>query len=423
MKPVLQLKRLVIFVFVCSLLFTFTNFIYLSVSFLLLTPFLLILQYNLFKYRQSKVFVFLLVYALIVVLSALFYDPWAFMQFDFYRRDGNFLISYMPVIILGLFPINFNVSIYLRLLIYITVVMCFVAGIVLGADSAGDYHFFFVAHNAAGGFIGVVFMLSLGQYLNKREKSFLITSILLFVFLWLTKSRGSIVGVVLGVGSYLYNQKFDKLILMASIIFMVILLVYSFNVWKSIDPTGQKEGKEVSSIDLGVSRGGNFILRIFYLWPRAVDNFIHSPFLGIGFASYDDKPYEYKEVVPYLLTTKTNQTIKHSDSHAHNSYLNILAETGFIGFFFFLGFLYYTRKFLKSKKLNPELRASMLLAFWMIIYSSYTEHRIMTPSQMLPFTLLFGMILSHYNFQKVYFKKKVQLIKGKNTLSCRISPN
>jgi len=33
----------------------------------------------------------------VIVVSTLLYDPQSFAEFDFYRRDGNFFISYAPI--------------------------------------------------------------------------------------------------------------------------------------------------------------------------------------------------------------------------------------------------------------------------------------------------------------------------------------
>ena len=58
--------------------------------------------------------------------------------------------------------------------------------------------------------------------------------------------------------------------------------------------------------------------------------FRHSPIFGLGFGSFDD---QIPSVVDYfgLFGQASGAVRNHTDSHAHNSYLNLLAELGIVG--------------------------------------------------------------------------------------------
>ena len=398
------IKSIIKFAFLISLLFSFTNYVFISVSFLFLIPLLVLTWPNFFLFRHPKFLILIGFYLVLVIISTLVYNMESFLEFDFYRRDGNIFISYLPILILALIPIDFNVPKILKVFVVSSTCLC-ILGVFFGGSENGTYHLFFIAHNAAGGFVGVIIMFTLGLYSNEKRKKYLILLILQFWILYLTDSRGSWLGVMLGIGSIMFVRTFENIILITSIIFMIVLNVFAYDVWKKVDGSSNTESFAIEGTDLNLNipRAGTFILRIFYLWPRGLDNFLHSPIYGLGFGSYDDRPYEYVEVMPFQFK-KENQTIRHTSSHAHNSFINILSELGLIGFILFLAILYYLRKFILNQIQNPSVRNAMFLAFWMIIYSSYTEHRIVTPSQMLPFTVVLGMILSNHYYVRTKHK-------------------
>lgn len=102
--------------------------------------------------------------------------------------------------------------------------------------------------------------------------------------------------------------------------------------------------------------------RIFFWdlsWKQALDN----PIFGIGLDNHQD--YN-AEVTPDLLGSKPNHV-------AHSVYFQVLAETGFVGFFMYIGMLFYTvvvlhKAFRSTRslvKLHPDLKWVSPLAFWM----------------------------------------------------------
>ncbi|HHM1306485.1 TPA: O-antigen ligase family protein, partial [Klebsiella pneumoniae] len=85
-----------------------------------------------------------------------------------------------------------------------------------------------------------------------------------------------------------------------------------------------------------MERAHTFLDRLYILWPRAFDNFLHSMLLGMGFTSYDDQWVRYNDIIPYIFSIKMDNVVVHTDSHAHNSTFAILAELGVVGYILFI---------------------------------------------------------------------------------------
>jgi O-antigen ligase len=146
----------------------------------------------------------------------------------------------------------------------------------------------------------------------------------------------------------------------------------------------------------------NLNIRYEWLWPRALTYFEQSPIIGLGFGSFDD---QIGSVVSYfhLLGVPSDIEVEHSDSHAHNSYLNILAELGVVGLGLMLGFFW---KLIEWSKHGAAAAALMgggknFAAFRFVEISSIclltmaaTEHRLVSPSNVLILTLVISLLLA-----------------------------
>jgi O-antigen ligase len=75
----------------------------------------------------------------------------------------------------------------------------------------------------------------------------------------------------------------------------------------------------------------------------------------------------------------------------------VLAETGIIGLALLVWFLRCIYRFTWQSVEDPALRTALLLSFWTLVFASFTEHRIVTPSNVLPFALLFGLTVADAN--------------------------
>lgn len=385
------LRRIILWVFLLSLFATVTNFVPLSVAFAGLAILLPVLSARWLEEPLPKFHFFLLLLYAYFLISTLLYSPGVLAQYAFYRRDGNFFITYLPILILGLVPLRMRPGKWLRRFVIWASLFSLGAYLWLPVQSDGLHHLAFIAHNAAGGFLSIVLALCLGLYWGRRQKVFLLLALLDFYLLYETGSRGSLLALAVAfVQILILKGRFNKLFLAGAVVSMIALLSFTYPLW--LEAGKPDNGFEsLGEINLPIMRSATIINRGEYLWPRALDNFLKSPLFGQGFGSYDDTPYRFEPAG--LVTLIVSENFRHSDAHAHHSFLHILAETGLVGLLLFMMYLYSLNRFIET--LPGALGLGLQLAFWVVIWSSFTEHRLTTPAQMLPFNILVGLCLAH----------------------------
>jgi hypothetical protein len=145
-------------------------------------------------------------------------------------------------------------------------------------------------------------------------------------------------------------------------------------------------------------RSHTIALRAFYLWPRAWHLFKQSPLIGTGFGSYNDLPYRLEGSLPLVQVNRPPEPV-FSDAHAHHTFLHVLAETGLLGFVLLVFLLVKIYRFIRTLP-EDRLRVGFELVFWIAVLSSLTEHRLFTPSQMLPFTIILGLAVAREEYRR-----------------------
>lgn len=412
---------MIVLIAIISLFFTFTNFIPLSATVSIIIVFLPLLFYIKRK-SVSKVSLCILILLIFFAIMTFFYDMSSLVQYDFYRRDGNVFITFAPLLILPLVHNELDINRLLRNFLKLTTViniiliyLYFVDNIDIIKNTLPETAFMFYAHNAAGGYLSTILCLSIGLFLTKKNTTNLAMVIINGVALFLTNSRGSMIGIVFAILILILNKCFIKTRIFKNI--DIVIFIISFVTIFSISFSfSEKWGSDIleeqnnefvlpdqlNDYDNIFSKIGNrnytIINRMCYLWPRAIDLFRNSPIIGTGFGSYDDMPYNLEIIIPNLVSTNKGN-ICHTDSHAHNSFLHVLCETGIIGFVLLLIVLWNIRKEIICIE-DKALKLSLYLTFICIIFSSFTEHRLFTPSQVLPFTILLGLVIGNKKFVK-----------------------
>lgn len=396
-------------IIILSLIFSITNFVPASVLIVGLIPLALIgLFYKDNLYKIKKIELYFLMLFIYVILSTLYYNPGSFADFDFYRRDGNFFISYLVLFVFLFLPvgININIDYYFKYIFLFFFIISSIAFVVVPPEDAGVHHFLFVSHNAAGGFYSIVCAVSIGMYYTKRNPVYLLYSLAFFVFLYESNSRGSILAIVAAIGYAFFKFKRPGIVFAIFVVVQFAIVFDTYPVWVSMGKVMSENANFTISQNVDFERAGTFIDRLYYLWPRALDNFSHSPVFGIGFGSFDDLYYKYIDVIPHVFATKDGEIIRHTDAHAHNSTFTILAELGIAGYaLFILLFSQINNKIMGIKKIDPGLSLSLSLAFWTCVFSSATEHRITTPAQMIPFFIIFGIPYVNFYGKKAHNEK------------------
>jgi O-antigen ligase len=345
-------------------------------------------------------------FTLLAVASTLLYDPGSFLEFDFYRRDGNFFISYAPIFAGCLYAHRWDLNKVLRTFFVFAVLINLppyafyiihnglFSIFVRADDSFGSY---FIARNAAGGFFAMLFCLGIACYLHRRSKLLLALLALNALMLFSTYSRGSLLGALV-VLPYLYFGR--KRWLLATLLAGLIVGSIGMAIYHT-DPTVDYMGYPFT-IENQNAKVANLDIRYEWLWPRALTYFEQSPIVGLGFGSFDD---HIGTVTNYfnLFGVPSDKIIEHSDSHAHNSYLNFLAELGVIGLGLMLLFYWRLIEWSKHGAAAAALygRGQNFAAFRFVEISSVcllvmaaTEHRLVSPSNVLILALVISLLLA-----------------------------
>jgi O-antigen ligase len=403
-------KKTLIAATVLGLFGTMTNFIYVSPLPTLVAALLLPLVYINRQYIPQPVF-WLLLFTLFTVVSTALYYPKSFLEFGFYRYDGNFFISYLPLLVLPFFSYRFDIGKLLKVFLVSSTAINSVVYAVYNLSGQTTFSGLFLSTNGAGGFYSIVTSLALLFFWYRKTYTNLLLLLLNFLFLYATYSRGSMLGLGLGVVClfFLYMQK-NYLITLAFVavaLVQVYILFFSYPDYKKYifnGPTSNiyENYNQFANQEFGPrsTKLNNVYTRMYETWPRAVDSFLHSPLVGTGFGSVNDVPVKFKTVVPYLVQTNSQKEKVYNDSHAHHSFLHFLGEQGIVGLVLFLVFWFSIYKYLLSNNYHPIARDFLLISYFNLSIMSFTEHRITTPSNALPFVIVLGLYFVYVNYQK-----------------------
>ncbi|WGS52891.1 O-antigen ligase family protein [Paraburkholderia sp. D15] len=386
-----------------ALFLTVTNMV--PVSAVGLLP-LVVLPWRFFGRSYPAFMTPLTAFTLLVIISTLLYDPHSFLEFDFYRRDGNFFISYAPIFAGCLYTHRWDLNKVLRTFFIFAVAINIppyayyvihnglLSILARPDDSFGS---FFIARNAAGGFLAMLFCLGVACYLHKRSKWLLALLAANVLMLFSTYSRGSLLGVLI-VLPYLYFGR--KRWMLATLLACLLAGSFAMAIYHTdsrVDYFGYP-----FTIENQDAKVANLDIRYEWLWPRALAYFEQSPIVGLGFGSFDD---HIGNLTSYfgLLSIPSNMIIEHSDSHAHNSYLNFLAEMGVVGLGLMLCFYWRLVEWGKHGAAAAALfgNGENFAAFRFVELSSVcllvmaaTEHRLVSPSNVLILSLVISLLLA-----------------------------
>ena len=193
--------------------------------------------------------------------------------------------------------------------------------------------------------------------------------------LYLTRCRGPVVALVLSFGIFFIYKRWFKTLGITIILCLAILAVLPRNVLIHQDA----EKKEQS------------IVERFELWKRALDVIKAKPWTGTGINTYNVAHERYDK----------EQNWRVRGYYAHNGYLQLAAEVGLPGIFFFLLFLFMLFKrslrAVRQVRGSPEEYAQLglltgLLAF--LIYAA-CDNNLQSPPSLMFFWFLAGVLMAH----------------------------
>src|SRR5258708_7235051 len=162
---------------------------------------------------------------------------------------------------------------------------------------------------------------------SKTKIIYTIISILFFACILFTKSRSGL--LALGI-SYLIFWFFNirknfKLFIILNLIFLVIVAIFGTPITPSINDLMHPKITQKVSTDTTEGGTESGIIRKI-VWKGAIDIFKHNPITGTGVETFGYSYWQYRPV--------EHNTVSEWDflyNKAHNEYLNIAANTGFLG--------------------------------------------------------------------------------------------
>lgn len=239
----------------------------------------------------------------------------------------------------------------------------------------------------------IVFKIPILIYLTSNAKSIYIKFILSIILLislytiFILGSRGALLGLIICFGTYLiylfFNfQKIKKNILSFFLIVLSIILSISLNIL-SFKNKNASVINRASTISLSTNDGSvNQRLRYY---NQGIDQFINKPFLGVGIGNWKLNSIKYDKydifgyTVPY---------------HAHNDFIQILAEQGIFAFLFYLMvFISFVYILFKRRLIFFENKYFFFTASFLIYFlDSNLNFPIARPISQLQFILLIALI-------------------------------
>ena len=211
---------------------------------------------------------------------------------------------------------------------------------------------------------------------NRRRKSFYSLALALagLVLLYLTRCRGSIVALVLSMGILFVYKRWFKVLGITFLLCLAVLAVMPRNVLVHLDA----EKKEQS------------IVERFELWKRALDVIEAKPWTGTGINTYNVAHEKYDK--------EKNWRVR--GYYAHNGYLQLAAEIGIPGIFFFFCFLFlFFRKNLASLgavrgSSEEYTRLGLLTALMAFLIYAAADNNLQSPPSLMMFWYLAGILMA-----------------------------
>lgn len=269
----------------------------------------------------------------------------AFWTYDFLRNDAKFLFAYIPFFA-ALVTTQTEGELMLAASVWVVgaavpVVMAQFGSALAGLDfgalwgyplmrftEAGIavFHGLFIAHTATGSFyaLALIFAIFLARA-SRRPWLFYAAAVLISFGLIMSLSRAFVIGVTFAflLESLLHRRW--KLLIFCGAIGTLLLLVAGGLLLDRLE-LGKDDPSAVSNTESRLAH-----------WARAAEYIKLSPFVGIGFSRFDDYPDSFSGIPGLWAMKDPGPTIQTVDGdaewsmHAHNNYLQILAEQGLLG--------------------------------------------------------------------------------------------
>ena len=301
------------------------------------------------------------------------------------RYDANVFYSFLPLFVLGTGAMKLStLDVWIRASMFFGALAYLALDVVIGRGA-------FTSHNAMGGYYMVLVSYLFARSIDTGWWRNLPAIVVGLVMLWLSASRGSVLGLAGVLAIYVGWRMMPRLTLLGLALLPVVFFLaldFAYDFWvanKSIylHSIGNFSEHADAVSDYGEalgSRSATVLHRAFFIYPMALDMFYQSPVFGLGFTRFDDYPMRVVELVPGVSVNFTAE-VRHSDLHAHNSYLHVLAEGGLVGLTLLLAMI---AQVFRAFRRHGDLFRLVAFTVGSLLVASFTEHRLTTPSQAAP---------------------------------------
>ena len=341
-----------------------------------------IVQKN-FNYFNNIYFKYFFIFYLVCLTSSLIsdYKLISSVKSFLYIRFGIFALAVWYLLSKNKFLIKY---------IFLSLLICFIILIfdgfiqyiygknIIGFEKQGiRLSSFFGDELILGSYLSRILPILIGtffltNYSNKNLNIYLFTILvfLTFILIYLTGERAAFFLTIMSI-TYLIVMvnKYTKNIIVIFLISLIILALINLNIpsikERMIDYTKDQLGLSNSPVNSTYIYKGHFLI--------AKDLFKENPFLGVGPKNYIQhcNNNEKFQVPPYVCT-----------SHPHNTYIQLLAETGILGtlmiFLLFIIFSYFSAKHIYIKLFKKKnlfsfqeicILSSILITIWPLVTS------------------------------------------------------
>jgi O-antigen ligase len=261
----------------------------------------------------------------------------------------------------------------------------------------------FLATNAFGGFMMIVSSFAFSNFFYSSKNTFnLIILGLAVMLLLMSYSRGSILAIAAAIICVFFKRRGNFFITRFALFFLVctqaIILYFTYPVYES----SPFDAYAFAVSGVNDAKVSNIFIRVYENWPRGLHMFLHSPIFGTGFGSANDLPHILDQN-SYMQFNQNNIRIYNS-AHAHHTFLHVMGEMGIIGLIILIMLLKSIYHEIIQTGYNMPVSAGLEIAFFALIFASFTEHRLFSPSNVFPFILIF--LLNYKNFNRAHKNEK-----------------
>lgn len=288
-----------------------------------------------------------------------------------------FLVIIVPIVFIERKKIDQIFYVFVTAILIHSVIVIF-EGLSSGNRVFGFLGVFYV--DLAG--LAILYSIIFFLYSHGLKKyTFGFSSIIILIGLMLTQTRNAWLSTVvtlffLLIFLFVKSKKYRmnrKVILIAITVFIIIsgsiFIIASKDLNIDVGKRLEAKTQKVNVTDNPTTIGDNSFLSRMFIWHTAINAFSRKPFIGIGLYSFKYTSKEYYTIPkPFF-----KQFVEHRTPHV--AYLEVLVESGIIGFIGFIIFLFAVHKLLfKSLVLVSCIKeiSQTLLVLVSLVYISFS---------------------------------------------------